>query len=536
MALAFGYSGVLVVTYILRAEYLAHVKAGKLVQPAADLAFSTGNAVADARFSFHNFSMTNALPVLVRELRQESRRPVNYWLRVLAAAVIVGVFAGFMAGTEVAGSRLGAALFAALQRGLSFAIWIIVPMMTADCISREKREGTLGLLFLTPLNVLDVVMGKAATHVLRGATLFLASVPVLVMPFVLGGVGWPQALLAIAKVANALLLGLGAGLYASAKGGSAIQVMVMSAVYALGLAAISFLGQGLFGFMAGASVRGLIWQLGTTAGLAGGLFAMVLRASARLLRETWDQDSAAPGQPEWVEVFAGSEFWRALFHWKRGPALDRNPMAWLQEYSWTARLTKWGWLFVILMAELLMLGSFPGRQPQLTAVLSLGVAFSATVSFRRERQDGLLELLLVTPLSVRQLVGGRLCGICFHFLPAFAVLMLCWNGERLLNPTAFHTDPFVLVFPNPLAFGSLMVVGLYLSLRRLNTLVAWLLGWTVVFLIPAFFAVTMDRSGAMHPMSIVAITSAFQVVLACVGWFLLYRDIKQRRFVSVDVI
>ncbi|HQU46125.1 MAG TPA: hypothetical protein PK867_25150, partial [Pirellulales bacterium] len=33
-------------------------------------------------------------------------------------------------------------------------------MLTADCISSERREGTLGLLFLTDLRGHDVVLGK----------------------------------------------------------------------------------------------------------------------------------------------------------------------------------------------------------------------------------------------------------------------------------------------------------------------------------------------------------------------------------------
>ena len=35
--------------------------------------------------------------------------------------------------------------------------------LTADCLSEEKREGTLGLLFLTSLKGYDVVLGKSNT-------------------------------------------------------------------------------------------------------------------------------------------------------------------------------------------------------------------------------------------------------------------------------------------------------------------------------------------------------------------------------------
>ena len=94
-----------------------------------------------------------------------------------------------------------------------------MPLMTADCVSREKREGTLGLLFLTPLTVLDVIASKAAIHVLRALTLFLAAWPILGLPLVLGGVDWRWVLLAAVSLANAVLLGIAAGIYASTRAG-----------------------------------------------------------------------------------------------------------------------------------------------------------------------------------------------------------------------------------------------------------------------------------------------------------------------------
>jgi len=482
--------------------------------------------------------VTNTLPLVGRELRAESRRAINYGLRVLTAAVVVSVFAAFMAGTEMESAQLGATLFGVLQLSLWLAMWIIVPMMTADCISREKREGTLGLLFLTPLTVLDVMMGKAASHILRAATLLLASLPVLVLPFVIGGVVWQQALMAVVSIAKALLLSIAAGLYASAKGGSAIQVMVMAEVYALGLAIASMGLQSLvFVFMApNLSIWGLMWTMGATICFTLLVFGFVISASVRVLRKTWDQDAAAPEQPKWVAMFSGSDFWQTIFHWERSKTLDRNPMAWLQEYSWTARLTKWGWCLAVFVAEVFVMFIFPGWQPQLTTAVSLGVAFSATGSFRRERQSGLLEILLVTPLSVRQLMVGRLWGIFSHFCPALAILIVCWNGNRLLNPKEYYADPLSLVIPNPLTFMALMVVGLYMSLWRLNFFVVWLLAWTLGFLLPSFAAVALGRYQGVSPSHIFELTSAYQIMLTVISWFLLRRNLKQRAFVTAEAM
>jgi hypothetical protein len=109
-------------------------------------------------------------------------------------------------------------LFGRLHCALFCAIWVLVPMLTADCISRERREGTLGLLFMTSLKGRDIVVAKGLANGLRAVTLGVAVVPVLTIPFLLGGVSWIEALLAVLINANAMCWALAAGLLASAWG------------------------------------------------------------------------------------------------------------------------------------------------------------------------------------------------------------------------------------------------------------------------------------------------------------------------------
>ena len=99
----------------------------------------------------------SAVAVIGRELRAESRRPGNYWLRVLAAGGLMLVFASLVITWQDDAAYLGRTLFRILYQTTLFACWILTPLMTADCISRERREGTLGLLFLTPLTPLEIV-------------------------------------------------------------------------------------------------------------------------------------------------------------------------------------------------------------------------------------------------------------------------------------------------------------------------------------------------------------------------------------------
>ena len=478
----------------------------------------------------------NAATVIERELRAESRRPANHWLRVLAAGVLFAVFASLMLHARVVFfAEVGGAIFMSLQRTLLLAFWIIVPLMTADCISREKREGTLGLLFLTPLKVNDVIAGKAIIHVLRALTLFFAAVPILGLPVVFGGVGWWSVMLAIFNLANAVSLGIAAGICASTKGGTTVQAMVLAVLYSLGFAFGSCLWVVPINAIDSASLVSLILALlfGTLC-TAGSVFA-VLKLSAERLRQTWQEQAAAPEQPEWVDEFSKAPEVQQMFAWDTSRTLDRNPIAWLQEYSWTARLTKWGWFLVVLVAELVVMGSWdPRGDPQsrfyLPAGLALAIAFSAVGSFRRENETGLLELLLVTPVSVRQLLRGRVWGIFCHYFPAIAVfLVLAW-GDSVLNQRAYPT--IHLVWPYLVAFFSMTILGLYLSLGQFNFFLAWLLTWVLAFLIPVVATVELFPRGELPRFTVFGLPLAFQVAIGLLAWFLLERKIRLRTFVT----
>jgi ABC-type transport system involved in multi-copper enzyme maturation permease subunit len=477
----------------------------------------------------------NAATVIERELRAEARRPANHWLRVLAAGVLLSVFSSLTLNAQVGLAELGDLVFSALQRTLQIAFWLIVPLMTADCISRERREGTLGLLFLTPLSIKDVIAGKAIIHVLRALTLFLATVPILGLPVVFGGVAWASVLVAIFNLANAVCLGIAAGIYASTKGGTTVQTMVLAVVYSFGFAIGSSVWVGPLNAVVSASPFKVIVALVTCSLCLAVAVALVLKLSAARLRESWQEQTAAPERPEWVEGFSSAPEVRAIFAWNKNRTLDRNPIAWLQEYSWRARLTKWGWFLVVLVAELVVLGGWePRRAPEsrlfLPVGLTLAVAFSAVGSFRRENETGLLELLLVTPLSVRQLICGRVWGICCHYFPAVSVfLVLAW-GDYLLNPRAYPTTHLGGTFL--LSLFSMTIVGLYLSLGRLNFFLAWLLTWAIGFLVPLSATIALLSRDDLPQAAVVGLPWVFQVAMASFALILLERNIRLRKFVT----
>src|SRR4051812_43162896 len=100
------------------------------------------------------------LPVVGRELGAIARRSSAYWVRsgaALAAFVAIGYVA--LVGATGLGD-LGRNLFELLSMG-AFAYCALAGVRgTADALSAEKRDGTLGLLFLTDLKGYDVALGK----------------------------------------------------------------------------------------------------------------------------------------------------------------------------------------------------------------------------------------------------------------------------------------------------------------------------------------------------------------------------------------
>src|ERR1700722_6357731 len=126
-------------------------------------------------------------PVVQRELRAAARWPLGRWLRVGGA---LGGIAVFWISSDVPFNELGEAIFVRVHTLLLFLICAIVPALAADSLARERREGTLGLLFMTPLTASGIVLGKTLVQVVRALTVWLAVMPVLTIPFLTGGVTW----------------------------------------------------------------------------------------------------------------------------------------------------------------------------------------------------------------------------------------------------------------------------------------------------------------------------------------------------------
>jgi ABC-type transport system involved in cytochrome c biogenesis permease component len=387
-----------------------------------------------------------------------------------------------------------------------------VPFLTADCISRERREGTLGLLFLTRLRATDIVTAKSLAQALRALTLWLAVVPVLTIPFVLGGVSWIQALLSVVISFSSICWALAAGLIASACSKSWLRA-VIGALLLSGCFVIIFgmiLGQALlygtggflrpsvwqsqsdfmfltgFAFIGGGggafrflslSTGQILWTMSLLASFSVLLLLLAIALAGRNMNRVWREEPPSKLQVWCEKTFFTPVFLLSFFRRWMLRQIERNPIGWLERRRWSGRLVTWAWFAVVITIYSSALGDrtlFRGLgflQNTIGWLLAGSLAMSAAGSFRRERETGVLELLLVSPLKEVQIIYGRLRGLWGQFLPAFALLIALWIyfhnlfGQPGLEGIAFCLSTYL----------TLPVVGLYFSLRCRNFLSAFLL-------------------------------------------------------------
>lgn len=159
-----------------------------------------------------------SFPIVERELRAASHRRGTYWLRAVMAAfgllACLQWFAGGITASNPAVIGQGAFRMLALL-GLVMALG--APIITADCISVERREGTLGLLFLTALKSWEVVFGKFAVTSLVALYALMGFAPVLMLPLMMGGVTGGEAIRMTLVLVNLLFLALSTGMFVSVR-------------------------------------------------------------------------------------------------------------------------------------------------------------------------------------------------------------------------------------------------------------------------------------------------------------------------------
>ena len=151
---------------------------------------------------------------------------------------------GFGGSTAFASPAIGQGIFAALLMLMTLQVVFLAPSSTAGAISLEREKQTLELLITTPISSLAIVIGKLLSALVYVFLLIAASIPLMAVVFVYGGVA-PEDVVAGYVVLLVSALGLGSfGLFCSSlvKRTTASTAITIFGVLAITIGTVFILG------------------------------------------------------------------------------------------------------------------------------------------------------------------------------------------------------------------------------------------------------------------------------------------------------
>ncbi len=400
------------------------------------------------------------LPVVERELRVAARLPGTHWVRLVAAFIALGIGGWIMSVPYFRNTPgvLGAALFVSMSIVVNVYALLMGVLRTADCLSEEKREGTLGLLFLTDLKGYDIILGKLAATSLNTLYGMLSIFPILAISLLVGGVSgsefWRMALVSM----NNLLFSLALGMFCSAISRDERKAIT------LGLVLIIFFAGGLP--LAGAMIKEwrdsqllnplfFVLRPGYSTFMAfdtnfikltnfnffylsvsatHALTWLLLVLACLIVPRTWQDKARSEAALRRASIWESLVFGARHKRKERNQALlERNPVYWLT--SRDRMKTFFVWLFIALIGLLWFWGLlyYPSDWKNNSAyfwtalithvVLKFWLIGEACRRFCLDRQSGALELLLSTPLSVGKILQGQLMSLRRQFAAPAAIVI-----------------------------------------------------------------------------------------------------------------
>jgi len=240
-------------------------------------------------------------PIFDKELRVSSRRRRNYVLRFTYLALLT-VFVAYAWRMKAVSGGPGSAVYQlsrmpeVAKHIVTTVIWfqfisiqIIAAVMMSSAINEEIQRRTLGVLMTTPVGGLQIVMGKLLSKLLQLILLLAASMPLLAIVRVFGGVPWDYVTSSLCVTLTAAVFAGAVSLAFSTYTKQAQQVMARTLLVCFILYAVPSIVVQLFGVWHGVTVV-------SYAALAyANPFIVMISATVNML-------SAAPGilAADWV--------------------------------------------------------------------------------------------------------------------------------------------------------------------------------------------------------------------------------------------
>ncbi|MDF1841721.1 MAG: hypothetical protein P1U77_09815 [Rubripirellula sp.] len=429
-------------------------------------------------------------PIFFREATVVPKRPRTYLMRgVYLLSLFLLLCTGYLVldgsrslTTSSDSARFGGWMFTVLAPLQLLVLASLAAVGAASSVSQEKDRRTLILLLLTRLSGFEVVVGKLTATLLTPMAMLLGSLPLFLTLPLLGGVS-PQQVLGVFVVTAATIflagsIGTVIGMWRE-KTFQAIALTVLLLLLYVGSGeiiaerftdlpeslalAISptralFAAASPLASLSGETAMGVAWFVATAIGLS----CVVLGIGVRMVR-IWNPSREVRmkmPEPETSDELiseATPTSWKA-----RAPRrVWENPILWREVCTWAygrkVMLIRFGFvLFFCVVAGVLYsqvqsgaafepggrIGrALPAATLPLAAlgVISLVLVNALAVNSVTNERDGLaLDLLLVTDLSPREFVFGKLLGVLYvgkemMVLPVLLVIYLATNGVMTIE-------------------------------------------------------------------------------------------------------
>jgi ABC-type transport system involved in multi-copper enzyme maturation permease subunit len=417
------------------------------------------------------------LPLFERELRTRARSRATYWTRftaVLVGAIIClpELLSGDFGTTSGSSGKF---IFNGIVV-IGFLLACCGSFLTADVLSRERREGTLGLLMLTRVRQLDILIGKFGAAGLTSICALAALLPLMMIPVLAGGVTGGEAFRKGLALLNSLFLALAAGLWASAGSldqgraiGRTVRMMIALVVLPVvveGIFQVVFesvrsahnptLGS-IFTLLAAGdsnykSSPGTYWISLFLVHMAA--WALLVTAGRFLRDATQSDDEIIPDR------FIGDESYKSFK--RRWPLAwagrQRDPIEFLSKRQRGIKGTLWAAALIGLFLQFGTIVMMPFGLLSILRWLPLNMISGALLAWAlsrfmmESRRSGALELLITTPVGAKSLVSSHWNGlkqllrwpVVVMVLPYFLQILIVassggtnWSGERMLQQWAF---------------------------------------------------------------------------------------------------
>ncbi|HEV3263028.1 MAG TPA: ABC transporter permease subunit [Gemmataceae bacterium] len=494
-------------------------------------------------------------PIFAREWLTVPRRASHYVVRsaylgflwVLGLTVWQAVVGWDRTATMGDNARFGLLLFQVLTLVQLILIPFFAALSAASAVAQEKDRRTFVLLLLTDLRSYEIVLGKLLGSLLQIGLLLVGMVPVLVLILLLGGVALSQVGQATLVLATTALAAGSLGCLVAVWRDKTFQALALTVLFLVlylciveGLPALPALLGRVPGIGDSASRLAVTqWQkwLGpyeamlsvlepqaegqTGVAPAYGfsavtvLFCVLLNAWAILRLRVWNPSGEPIMQRERPEDEEEKD--RARAHAAPGQARPVwvNPILWREMrtrgYGRRPLLIKAAYLLVLGLVCYYALAplwsSGPRPRPEFAAALGLVpvailslllVGAQAVTAITSERDIGALDLLLVTDLTPKEFIFGKLGGICYNtmiFLLPPVILAAVYAALGLLaSPPRNHQE--FLAYKNAEALicviGATVVIlafvvmlGVHVALRMDKSRLAVIYTLATVFFLSA---------------------------------------------------